>query len=151
MTRVLRGEELAVKLRQRYPDAVEQLGDSALWVRPDNILDVVTFLKEEPGLELNYLNAISAVDFVDHFELVYHLTSFEHNHSAVIKARVYGREDPTIPSVVSVWQGADFQEREIWDLMGVRFSGHHNLKRIMLWEGFSGHPLRKDFQDTVEY
>ena len=151
MTKVLGGEEIALRLRQRHPDAVEGTGGSALWIKPESVFDVLSFLKEEPALQLNYLNAISAVDFVDHFEVVYQLTSFEHNHSAVIKARVYGREDPTIPSVVEVWPGADFQEREIWDLMGVRFSGHPNPKRIMLWEGFSGHPLRKDFQDTVEY
>ena len=151
MTRALGGEELAVHLRERQPDVVEQWSDVALWVKPESILEVVKFIKEEPGLKFSYLNSISAIDFIEYFEVVYHVTSFEHNHSAVIKARLYGREDPTIPSVVSVWQGADFQEREIWDLMGISFSGHPNLKRLMLWEGFPGHPLRKDFQDTVEY
>ena len=151
MTRVLAGEELAAHLQKRYPDVPEGWSDSALWVRPDSVVEVVKFLKEEPELALNYLNSISAVDYIEYFEVVYHLTSFEHNHSAVIKTKVYGRDDPAVPSVVSVWQGADFQEREIWDLMGVRFVGHPNLKRIMLWEGFPGHPLRKDFQDTVEY
>ena len=151
MTRVLGGDELATHLRQRYPDVVERWGDSALWVRPESIVEVAEFLKEEPGLELNYLNSISAVDYIEYFEVVYHLTSFKHNHGAVIKARVYGREELTVPSVVGVWPGADFQEREIWDLMGIRFSEHPNLKRIMLWEGFPGHPLRRDFQDTVEY
>ena len=102
-------------------------------------------------MEFSYLNSISAVDFIEYFEIVYHLTSFEHNHSAVIKTRVYGREESTIPSVVAVWPGADYQEREIWDLMGIGFAGHPNLKRIMLWEGFPGHPLRKEFRDTVEY
>ena len=151
MTKVLGGEELARNLSEGHPDAVERWGDSDLWVKPDTIVDVVSFLKDQSGLQLNYLNSISAVDYVEYFDVVYHLTSFLHNHGAVIKARVYGREDPTIPSVTTVWQGADFQEREIWDLMGLRFSGHHNLKRLMLWEGFQGHPLRKDFKDTVEY
>ena len=151
MTRVLGGEEVAEHLRKRHPDAVEEWDGSGLWVRPESILEVVKFLRDEPGLEFNYLNAISAIDSIEYFDVVYHLTSLGHNHSAVIKARVYGREDPTISSVVSVWQGADFQEREIWDLMGVRFSGHPNLKRIMLWDGFPGHPHRKDFQDAVEY
>jgi NADH/F420H2 dehydrogenase subunit C len=151
MTRVLAGDELAQRLRQQHPDAIEEQGEAALWVKPDSIVDVVTFFKEDPELRLNYLNAISAVDYIEYFELVYHLTSLEKNHGAVVKARVYGREEPTIPSVVGVWQGADFQEREIWDLMGVRFSGHPNHKRIMLWEGFLGHPLRKDFEDVVQY
>ena len=68
-----------------------------------------------------------------------------HNQSAILKAKLYGREDLALPSVVSVWQGADLQEREVWDLMGIAFTGHPNLKRVMLWEGFPGHPLRKDF------
>ena len=151
MTKVLGGRELAAHLGDLSPGAVEEWGDSAIRVRPEKIVEIMRSLKESPELNLVYLNSISAVDFIEYFELIYHLTSFENNHSAVIKARVYTREDPTIPSIVDVWNGADFQEREIWDLMGVRFSGHPNLKRIMLWEGFSGHPLRKDFQDTVEY
>ena len=67
------------------------------------------------------------------------------NERAVVKTKCYDREEPTLPSVVSVWRGADLQEREIWDLMGVRFEGHPNMKRILLWEDFPGHPLRKDF------
>ncbi len=62
-----------------------------------------------------------------------------------VKARVYGRENPEIPSISHLWRGADFQEREIFDLLGIRFSGHPNLIRIALWESFEGHPLRKDF------
>jgi NADH-quinone oxidoreductase subunit C len=73
------------------------------------------------------------------------LSSLEHNHSLVIKTRCYDRKNPVLPSVVSLWQGADFQEREIYDLMGIRFEGHPNMKRIFLWEGFAGHPLRKDY------
>ena len=67
------------------------------------------------------------------------------NHSAILKTRRYGREEPSVDSVTSIWIGADLQEREIWDLMGIRFEGHPNLKRILLWENFPGHPLRKDF------
>ena len=151
MTTALGTDVLARHLLERFPDVVERVGNSALWVRPEELPEVLGFLKNEPALELNYLNSISAVDYIDHFEVIYHLTSFAHNHSAVIKANVAGRDNPTIPSVVGIWQGADFQEREIWDLMGIHFQGHPNLKRIMLWEGFPGHPLRKDFQDTVEY
>ncbi len=60
------------------------------------------------------------------------------------------REEPEVPSVVSLWPGADWQEREVWDLMGIRFSGHPNLTRILMWEGFEGHPLRKDFPGTED-
>jgi NADH-quinone oxidoreductase subunit C len=88
------------------------------------------------------------VDYYDYFELVYQLTSLENNHSLVVKTRCYGRENLTVPSVVSLWRGADYQEREIFDLIGISFEGHPNMKRIVLWEGFVGHPLRKDFVQT---
>ena len=151
MTRAVQGEELAGYVRQRFPDAGTQWEGESLWVDPSDLREVAQFLKEDPGLAFNFLNAVSAVDYVYYFELVYHLTSFEYNHSAVVKTRLYSRETPTAPSVVGVWPGADFQEREIYDLMGVSFQGHPNLKRIMLWEGFPGHPLRKDFEDVVKY
>ena len=117
----------------------------ALWVNPAAIADVAAFMQQDEELDLQYLNAISAIDFVGHFELVYHLTSFAKGHKATMRARLPGRDNLSAPSVYHLWRGADFQEREIWDLMGIRFEGHPNMKRIMLWEGFQGHPLRKDF------
>jgi NADH-quinone oxidoreductase subunit C len=77
---------------------------------------------------------------------VYHLVSIEHNHDIILKTRLIDREKPTLASVVNLWKGADFQEREIYDLFGISFTGHPNLKRIFLWEGFQGYPLRKDFK-----
>ena len=141
----LSGETLARRLQEAAPDAVIDWNDSSVWVRPEAMGDVAGFLHNDPELDFTFLNAVSAIDFVEYFELVYHLTSIAKGHTGVIRSRVYGREEPTAASVVNVWRGADFQEREIWDLMGVRFAGHPNMKRIMLWEGFDGHPLRKDF------
>ena len=141
----LLGNELAHRLEQALPGLVEQWDESAVWVAPSSIAAAARFLHDEPSLDFQFLNSISAVDFIEYFELVYHLTSLRQQHTAVVKARVYGREEPSLPSVYQVWRGADFQEREIWDLMGVRFDGHPNMKRIMLWEGFEGHPLRKDY------
>ena len=141
----LSGETLARRVREAAPDAVIDWNDSSVWVRPEAMGDVAGFLHNDAELNFTYLNAVSAIDFVEYFELVYHLTSMAKGHTGVVRSRVYGREEPTAASVVNVWQGADFQEREIWDLMGVRFEGHPNMKRIMLWEGFDGHPLRKDF------
>ena len=115
------------------------------WVRPTRIDSVAAFLKDSPDHDFQFLNSVSAVDYVEYFDLVYHLTSLNQQSSAVFKARIYGRDNLIVPSVYSVWRGADFQEREIWDLMGIHFEGHPNMKRIMLWEGFEGHPLRKDF------
>lgn len=149
MTRLLTGEELAGHVGNAVPKAVEVWNDRDVVIRPDNVVDVCSYLKETPGLEFNYLNAISAVDYVEYFEVVYHLTSMVHNHSATLKTRVYGREEALVPSVIDIWHGADLQEREVWDLMGIQFKGHHNLKRVLLWDGFPGHPLRKDFLEQI--
>ena len=145
MTTALAGEEVARRLESAVPGAVQEWGAGDLWVRPETILDVCRVLKNDSGLGFDYLVAVSAVDYIDHFEMVYHLVSMTHNHSLVLKARCRGRENPTVPSVVSLWQGADFQEREVYDLMGITFDGHPNMKRIMLWEDFPGHPHRKDY------
>ena len=145
MTRAFSGEELRERIKDAFPAAVEAWDDQVLWIKPEAVLEVCRHLKEGSGLEFDYLSAISAVDYVEYFEVVYRLISMVHNRSAILKAKLYGREELALPSVVSVWQGADLQEREIWDLMGISFTGHPNLKRVMLWEGFPGHPLRKDF------
>jgi len=146
MTVALSGNEIAAKLEEKFPGSVVESGLNSLLVRSESLLDVAAFLKVTPGLEFDYLTAITSVDYRDYFELVYQLTSIKHNHSLVVKTRCYERENPTLPSVVNLWRGADFQEREIYDLMGISFAGHPNLKRIFLWEGFPGHPLRKDYK-----
>ncbi len=139
------GSELAKKVGAGVPNSVDRVEDGVLWVKALRIADVAAFMKSDAGLDFNFLNSISAVDYINHFEVVYHLTSLNKRHTAIVKARLDGREALTLPSVYHLWRGADFQEREIWDLMGISFSGHPNLKRIMLWEGFEGHPLRKDY------
>ena len=139
------GKELADALEQAFPDVVEDSDEAAVWVRPSRVSSIAQFLRDDPALDFQFLNSISAVDYVEYFDLVYHLTSLHQQSTAVVKTRLVGREELYVPSVYSVWRGADFQEREIWDLMGIRFEGHPNMKRIMLWEGFEGHPLRKDF------
>ena len=141
----LEAEYLAGLVDAAVPGSVEHWEDETLWVHPSRIADVAHFLRNSPILDFQFLNAISAVDYIDHIEVVYHLTSFTHCHTALIKTKLFGREQLSLPSVYNVWRGADFQEREVWDLMGVRFEGHPNHKRIMLWEGFDGHPLRKDY------
>ena len=138
-------EHLAERLQEAVADSVERWNQDAVWVKPSLIDSVFRFLRDDPELDFQYLNSISAVDFIEHFELTYHLTSIQRQHTALVKSKVFGRENLTVPSVYGVWRGADFQEREIWDLMGIHFEGHPNMKRIMLWEGFSGHPLRKDY------
>lgn len=145
VVQTLSGKDLAERLEAVVAGSVERWDANTVWVKPASIAAVAQFLRDDPPLDFQFLNSITAVDFIEYFEVVYHLTSLRQQHTAVLKARVYGREAPSLPSVYHVWRGADFQEREIWDLMGVRFDGHPNMKRIMLWEGFEGHPLRKDF------
>ena len=145
MTVALSGKEIASQLEEKFPESTVESSQDCLVVKSDSLLAVAAFLKDTPGLDFNYLNYVTAIDYYDHFEVVYMLSSMEHNHSLVMKTRCYDRENPALPSVVGLWQGADFQEREIYDLMGIRFEGHPNMKRIFLWEGFPGHPLRKDF------
>ncbi len=144
MTVALSGKEIAGKLEQRLPGSIIEPSENSLIVKSESLLDTASFLKTVPELHFDYLNSITAVDYRSYFEIVYHLSSTIHNHSLVVKVRSDERDNPTLPSVVSLWRGADFQEREIYDLFGIRFDGHPNLKRIFLWEGFLGYPLRKD-------
>jgi NADH-quinone oxidoreductase subunit C len=103
------------------------------------------YLNKSPDLDFDYLNYVTAADYYDYFEVVYYLVSIKRNHGLVLKVRCHDRQNPSLPSVTGIWRGADFQEREIFDLFGISFEGHPNLRRIVLWEGFEGHPLRKDF------
>ena len=145
MTVSLPGKEVALKIEEKFPGSMVESSQENLVVKNDHLLDVARFLKETDGLDFDYLNFVTAVDYYDHFEVIYMLSSLEHNHSLTVKTRCYDRENPVLPSVVGLWQGADFQEREIYDLFGITFEGHPNMKRIFLWEGFEGHPMRKDF------
>ena len=145
MTLALSGEEIAKQVEKEFPGCVAESTSESLLVKAESLLEVAAYLRDTPALEFDYLSSVTAVDYFDCFEAVYHLTSIKHNHSLVLKTRCYGRENPALPSVVGLWRSADFQEREIYDLFGISFTGHPNLKRIVLWDGFEGHPLRKDF------
>jgi NADH-quinone oxidoreductase subunit C len=145
MTVALSGKEIASQIEENFPGSIVESSPKSIVVNKESLFAVASYLKTTPGLDFDYLTSITAVDYYDYFEVVYQLTSLQHKHSLVVKTRCYGRDNPTLPSVVSLWRGADFQEREIYDLMGISFDGHPNLKRIFLWEGFQGHPLRKDY------
>lgn len=145
MTRALFGEELAARLAQQFPGSILGTGKDSILVNSQSLLDLAYYLKTEPGLEFDFLSNITAVDYCDYFEVIYQLTSLEHNHSLILKAQCHDRDNPVLPSLTGLWRGAELQEQEIFDLMGVKFEGHPNLKRIVLWEGFQGHPLRRDF------
>lgn len=145
MTLALSSEEVAAKLEQQFPGSIIETSKDNLLVKSESLFDLVSFLKTAPGLDFNYLSTITAVDYYDYFELIYQLVSLDHNHSLVLKTRCEERENTTVPSLVGLFRSADYQEREIYDLMGISFEGHPNLKRIVLWDGFKGQPLRKDY------
>jgi len=145
MILALSGKEIAGQLEEKFPGSIVESTQDYLVVNGDSLLAIATFLKDTPDLDFAYLNYVTAVDYFEYFEVIYQLTSLEHNHTLVLKTRCFDRENPALPSVIGLWQGADFQEREIYDLMGIRFEGHPNMKRIFLWEGFQGYPLRKDY------
>ena len=145
MTKALVWKEVAEKIGEQLPVAVVGFDGSAILVKSESILEVCRFLNKTAGLDFDYLVNLTGVDYLDYLEVVYHLASLKHNHSLVLKTRCYDREQPTVPSVTPIWQGADFQEREAYDLLGIRFEGHPNMKRIFLWDGFQGHPLRRDY------
>ncbi|MCR4393114.1 MAG: NADH-quinone oxidoreductase subunit C [Dehalococcoidales bacterium] len=145
MTVALSGIEVARKLEEHFPGAIVESSEKAIVIRAEQLLPVMNYLKNSPEMAFSFLSDITSTDYFDYFEIIYQLTSLEHNHKLTIKTRCYDRNKPVVPSVTGLWQGANFMEREIFDLMGIAFSGHPTLKRIFLWEGFEGHPLRKDY------
>ena len=144
MTKALVGRDIAQQIAEHSSDAVVEFNESCVVVRPDLLLKVAQFLNTTPGLDFNYLNCITGVDYLDCIEVVYHISSMVHNHSLILRVRC-DRNKPEVTSLYSLWRGADLQEREIYDLLGVVFVGHPNLKRLFMWEGFKGHPLRRDY------
>ncbi|MGD9142412.1 MAG: NADH-quinone oxidoreductase subunit C [Dehalococcoidia bacterium] len=145
MTVALSGKDIAGKIEEKLPGSLEDSGDDFVLVKSESLPAVAGYLKTEKSLDFDYFNFVTAVDYYSYFEVVYRLDSVTHNHSIVLKTRCYDRDDPAVPTLTGLWQGADFQEREVYDLMGIKFEGHPNLKRMFLWDGFEGHPLRKDF------
>lgn len=129
-------------------------GDETVILRPAALKAVAKFLKETPALDFNYLMDLTAVDYLFfaggriqkeyRFEVVYHFYSLKHNHRLRLKVPL-GEENPELDSLTHLWPSANWYEREVWDMFGIRFKGHPNLKRILMYEEFQGHPLRKDY------
>ncbi len=139
LERTRRGETLAGVQRQRRR-------------KDGSLIDVALFLRDDPALKFDLLSDVSAVDhFPDHprFAVNYHLYSLENNRELRLKVWLDG-EQPQVSSVTGVWPGANWHEREVWDLMGIKFVGHPDPRRIFLPEDFLGHPLRKDAAQFYE-
>ena len=144
MTVALAAVDVQKKIEAKFPGTTS-IEKNAILVKAESLLDVMSFLKKSPDLAFDYMTTITAVDYFDYFEVIYLLVSMEKNHGLTIKTRVFDREQPSLPSVISLWHSADYQEREIYDLMGISFKGHPNLKRIVLWPEFKGYPQRRDY------
>jgi NADH-quinone oxidoreductase subunit C len=133
------------------PDAVREThahcGDATALVDAAKILDVMRFLRDTPELEFDMLTDVTAVDYLGQqprFEMVYHLYSLGKNRRLRVKARV--PEQPAeIDTLSELWSSANWMEREVYDMYGIRFKGHPDLRRLLLYEEFEGHPLRKDY------
>ncbi|WP_124728484.1 NADH-quinone oxidoreductase subunit C [Staphylospora marina] len=114
-------------------------------IRKEDWLRTVTLMRDDPELSFDYLRLMSSIDQQTHLEVVVMLHSFQHGHQVMLKTKT-DREEAVLPSISGVFKGADWNEREIWDLMGIRFDGHPDLRRILLPEDWVGHPLRKDYE-----
>ena len=145
MTAAVAAKEIIGQLDEKFPGVLEEAGPDAVLVKAGSLTAVVEHLQTAADMKFDYFNFVTAVDYYSYFEVVYQFTSTKHNRSIVIKTRCYDRDNPTVPSLTGLYRGADFQEREVYDLMGINFEGHPNMKRIFLWDGFDGHPQRKDF------
>ncbi len=133
---------------QTFPDVTPDTrpGYEGYIVPADFILSLFSRLRDDCGYD--YLSSVTGVDYLpeDKMEVVYHLRKLAGGSPMVLKVQTE-RSDPHVPSLTSLYIGANFQEREAWDLLGIKFDGHPNLERILLWDGFNGHPLRKDWKE----
>ena len=168
------GQSFVEELKQKFGDKIcgANLENIDPWIEatPDGLVEICTHLKNEPSLAFDYLNCISGVDYLHtdekkaakvdwqpHVEVVYHLFSMKHKHSLVLKVILPRWKDdqpgqlPELSSVAHIWSTADWHEREVYDLMGVFFTDHPNLRRILCPEDWVGHPLRKDYEMPLEY
>lgn len=157
--------QLATRIQESFSDgfvgATEWRGDVAVTVTRDKLHDVAKFLRHEPGMDFDYIVHVSSVDWPDdqeRFEVVWEFYSIRKRHRIRLKTRV-SESDCVVDSLTDLWKGADFMEREVYDMMGIRFRNHPDLRRILMPDDFTeGYPLRKDFplrgkgwRDTFEF
>ncbi len=139
-------EELKSALEQLLPGVSLAVEGGSLVVQPKDLTSVCRCLKETERFHLDYVANLTAIDYPpERIEVVYHLYAMNHKHGPVTLRVKLNRTNPVVDSVTPIWRGAEFQEREVYDLFGVTFTGHPDLRRILMWDGFEGHPMRKDY------
>jgi NADH-quinone oxidoreductase subunit C len=152
----MEAKEIYSRLEKQFPGKVSDFKgdviDPCLLVDSQSIVDVCRYLREDPDLKFEVLSDLTAVDLPkeDKIQVVYHLYSYSKHHQIVLKVGL-PREKPQVATMEVVWKTANWQEREVFDLFGVDFEGHSDLRRIMLPEDWVGHPLRKDYVEQEEY
>jgi NADH-quinone oxidoreductase subunit C len=146
--------ELIAKAEAAFPGKITEShshhGNETIIIQREDALTIFAALKDEPQFAFNLLVDLTAVDFLGReprFEIVYHLYSMLLNHRLRVKIGV-SEDDPVVPSLSSVWKNANWLEREVWDMFGIRFTDHPDLRRILMYEEFRGYPLRKDYAVT---
>lgn len=141
-------ETVEKAIREQFPDAIAESKDvfGTLNIKIDRkyLLDICKVLCDTPELRFDYLADITSIDFKDRIEIIYQFYSMKHKRRVALRADLY-RTTPEIDSLCSIWKGANYQEREVYDLMGVIFNGHPELERILLPLDWEGYPLRKDY------
>jgi NADH-quinone oxidoreductase subunit C len=130
---------LKVGTNKQYPEVI---------VEAEQILTFCDRLKYEPATRMDYLFCLTAADRKDGLNVIYYMTSTSYAHSLIVRTIVTDRESPAVPSVSSVWKAAEFYEREVFDLFGIRFKDHPDMRRLFLEESWVGYPLRKDYKDS---
>ncbi len=144
---------LHLQIQERFPAAVleihAQQGDETVLIKRENLLEIAAVLKTDPSFSMNVLMDLTAVDGLDlkwkpRFQVVYHFYSLAYNHRLRVKVGVE-EKDALVPTLTGLWPSANWFEREVWDMFGIRFENHPDLRRILMYEQFEGHPLRKDY------
>jgi NADH-quinone oxidoreductase subunit C len=153
----LEAQQIYNKLERQFPGKVGnfrgEVFDPCLNVDAGSIVDVCRHLRDDPETQFEVLSDLTALDLPkeDKLQVVYHLYSYSKRHQVVLKADLPREDRPTIATMEGVWKAANWFEREVFDLFGIMFEGHSDLRRIMLPEDWTGHPLRKDYVEQEEY
>ena len=141
-------EKVKSKFGNLVIDSHNFRGDQTVTVKNESTLEFFQFLRDDPNLAFDFMVDLTAADYLkkkaQRFEVVYHLYSFKYNSRLRIKIPV-DEKGCSVVSITSLWRTVNWYEREVWDLYGIKFKGHPNLSRILMYEGFKGHPLRKDY------
>mgnify|MGYP002725776908 CR=1 FL=1 len=146
-------QEIYDRLQATFGDRVIDLTENVdpfIRVKPEAVAEIAAHLAADEAMAFESLMCLSGVDYEDHFTVVYHLFSTRHKHTVVLKTEV-GREDPHVPTVEGVWRVANWHEREAYDMFGIVFDGHSDLRRILCPDDWEGYPLRKDYKVQEYY